>query len=61
MKSLDRKEALLLQLRRMNSEAQRGMHTDKAMGQNSQDFQNSYAIVVGQLKQVGSHTIICGQ
>ncbi|KAK9904239.1 hypothetical protein WJX75_007439 [Coccomyxa subellipsoidea] len=48
---LDRKEALLLQLRTMNDEAETGMHVDSS-GRHTEAFQAAYAKVVLELKQV---------
>ncbi|BDA45560.1 probable protein lin-9 homolog at C-terminar half [Coccomyxa sp. Obi] len=48
---LDRKEALLMQLRTMNDEAEAGMHLDSS-GRHTEAFQAAYAKVVLELKQV---------
>jgi trehalose/maltose hydrolase-like predicted phosphorylase len=50
-KVLDRKEALLLQLRAMNDEAEAGLHLDAATGRHTQAFQQNYAGVILELKQ----------
>ena len=50
---LDRKEALLLQLRTMNDEAETGMHVDSS-GRHTEAFQAAYAKVVLELKQARS-------
>jgi len=49
---LDKKEALLLQLRAMNDEASAGMHAADASGAAAPEFANAYAGVVLQLKDV---------
>lgn len=48
---LDRKEALLMQLRNMNDEAEAGLHLD-ATGRHTEAFQVQYAQIVLELKQV---------
>lgn len=48
---LDRKEALLMQLRNMNDEAEAGLHLDNS-GRHTEGFQLSYAQIVLELKQV---------
>ena len=48
---LDRKEALLMQLRNMNDEAEAGLHLD-ASGRHTEAFQVQYAQIVLELKQV---------
>lgn len=50
--SLDKKEALLVQLRHMNDEAQAGLHTDAATGAANPQFAQSYAQVVLRLKEI---------
>ena len=50
---LDRKEALLMQLRAMNDEAESGMHLDSS-GRHTEAFQAAYAKVVLELKQARS-------
>ena len=52
MVGLDKKEALLLQLRAMNDEAAAGMHAADASGAAAPAFVNAYAGVVLQLKDV---------
>jgi hypothetical protein len=47
---LDRKEALLQQLRTMNDEAEADMHLDSS-GRHTEAFQATYAQVVLELKQ----------
>ena len=49
---LDRKEALLMQLRNMNDEAEAGLHLDNT-GRHTEAFQVQYAQIVLELKQVG--------
>ena len=51
-KVLDKKEALLLQLRTMNDEAESGRHLDAASGRHTEEFQGNYARVILELKQV---------
>lgn len=53
---LDRKEALLTQLRTMNDEAEAGMHVGP-LGRHTQAFQAAYAKVVLELKQASSSTL----
>lgn len=48
---LDRKEALLMQLRNMNDEAEAGLHLDNT-GRHTEAFQVQYAQIVLELKQV---------
>ncbi len=48
---LDRKEALLRQLRQMNDEAEAGLHFDST-GRHTESFQTTYAQVVLDLKEV---------
>lgn len=48
---LDRKEALLAQLRLMNEEAASGLHTDSATGTTSTAFTQAYSKVVLKLKE----------
>ena len=50
---LDRKEALLMQLRNMNDEAEAGLHLDNT-GRHTEAFQVQYAQIVLELKQVCS-------
>lgn len=50
---LDKKEALLLQLRAMNDEAAAGVHSADASGAAAPGFVGAYAGVVLQLKEVG--------
>ena len=50
---LDRKEALLMQLRNMNDEAEAGLHLDNT-GRHTEAFQVQYAHIVLELKQVGN-------
>lgn len=50
---LDRKEALLTQLRTMNDEAEAGIHLDSS-GRHTEAFQAAYAKVVLELKQARS-------
>ena len=47
---LDRKEALLMQLRNMNDEAEAGLHLDNT-GRHTEVFQVQYAQIVLELKQ----------
>lgn len=54
---LDRKEALLTQLRTMNDEAEAGMHLDSS-GRHTEAFQAAYAKVVLELKQARSQHLI---
>ncbi|KAK9820084.1 hypothetical protein WJX72_005985 [[Myrmecia] bisecta] len=49
--ALDKKEALLLQLRTMNDEAEAGVHNTPS-GERSEAFQQAYAAVVLQIKQI---------
>lgn len=50
---LDRKEALLMQLRNMNDEAEAGLHLDNT-GRHTEAFQVQYAQIVLELKQVST-------
>ena len=50
--ALDKKEALLQQLRAMNDEAAAGAQVDPVTKRHSETFQHAYAAVVLQLKQV---------
>ena len=50
--ALDKKEALLQQLRAMNDEASAGAQVDPVTKRHSEAFQQAYAAVVQQLKQV---------
>ena len=49
--ALDKKEALLVQLRAMNDEAASGRQKDPLTNRHSETFQRAYAAVVLQLKQ----------
>ena len=49
--ALDKKEALLVQLRAMNDEAAAGRQVDPLTKRHSETFQRAYAAVVLQLKQ----------
>ena len=49
---LDRKEALLVQLRQMNEEASNGMHNDAATGQPNTTFSQAYTSVALKLMEV---------
>ena len=49
--ALDKKEALLVQLRAMNDEAASGRQKDPITNRHSETFQRAYAAVVLQLKQ----------
>jgi hypothetical protein len=49
--ALDKKEALLVQLRAMNDEAAAGRQMDPVTKRHSETFQRAYAAVVLQLKQ----------
>ena len=49
---LDRKEALLVQLRQMNDEAASGVHNDAATGKPNEIFSKSYASVAMKLSEV---------
>lgn len=50
--NLDKKEALLVQLRQMNDEAQSGLHMDPATGAPVAAFAQAYAQVVLKLKEI---------
>lgn len=53
---LDRKEALLMQLRNMNDEAEAGLHLDNT-GRHTEGFQVQYAQIVLELKQARQHSL----
>ena len=53
---LDRKEALLMQLRNMNDEAEAGLHLDNT-GRHTEAFQVQYAQIVLELKQARQHSL----